>query len=357
MSRSRGAASATLVVVCAVIVGACTTRDGTVGSSAAKSATSATSSGTPPAIQSVQSWCARLPRAANAALPTVSVRSDWFQVYQVAGGVYALVEPNQWQEVISYLIVGAKQALLFDTGLGLVPIRPVVEQLTTLPITVINSHTHYDHVGGNAEFDHVLAMDIPYTRANMAGFPHAALATEVEAAAFCHGAPAELDTATFHTRAWKSSGVVKNGDVIDLGGRAIEVLHVPGHTPDAVALVDRANKLLFTGDTYYDGPIWLYLPETSLDDYEASMTKLVALARSVTTLLPAHNTAHVSPSRLATALGAFKKLRTGSVTGREESGQRMIFEIDSVTFLTSKALLDKKTGDRSRDSSGLTTRP
>jgi glyoxylase-like metal-dependent hydrolase (beta-lactamase superfamily II) len=302
-------------------------------------------------------WCAQVPRKANAALERVEVSTDWFTVYRVADGVFALAEPNQFQETISYLIVGSKRALMFDTGLGLVPIRPVAEQLTKLPIDVVNSHTHYDHVGGNAEFDRVLAMDLPYTKANARGFLHSALAGEVAPASFCHGAPTGLDTAAFHTRAWTASRTVADGDTVDLGGRVIEILHVPGHTPDAIALLDRANGLLWTGDTYYDAPIWLYVPETDLDTYERSIARLAALAPSVKRLLPAHNTASADPAHLALARDAIRRVRTGGVNGEEQPGSQVIFRFGEFAILTSKALLAGGRGDAARGGSGLVVRP
>src|ERR1700675_1155537 len=97
-------------------------------------------------------WCRQLPRPEYKALERVPVRSAWFEVYRIRPGVFALYEPHQAEEVISYLIVGSRKALLFDTGMGISSIRAVVRQLTRLPITVLNSHTHYDHVGGNREF-------------------------------------------------------------------------------------------------------------------------------------------------------------------------------------------------------------
>ena len=109
------------------------------------------------AAQPTKAWCAKLPRPANAALESVPVKSDWFVVYRAADGVFAIVEPYQWQEAISYLIVGSTRAMLFDTGIGVAPIRPVVESLTSLPVTVLNSHTHFDHVGGNWEFADIAA--------------------------------------------------------------------------------------------------------------------------------------------------------------------------------------------------------
>jgi glyoxylase-like metal-dependent hydrolase (beta-lactamase superfamily II) len=246
---------------------------------------------------------------------------------------------------------------MFDTGLGLVPIRPVIEQLTSLPVEVINSHTHYDHVGGNAEFDRILAMDTPYTHANAAGFAHADLAGEVAPSFLCGAAPAGADIADFHTRPWHPSRFVADGEQIDLGGRKVEVLRVPGHTPDAVALIDRTHGYLWTGDTYYDATIWLYVPETDLDDYERSLGKLVALAPGLTKLFPGHNTATADPAQLAKAADAIARVRARAVSGAEESGNRLVFHFDRFNILVSKPALEGRKGDKTRGGSGLTTWP
>ncbi len=315
--------------------------------------------GNPPlAAQSAPApnWCDLIPRSTNRAFERIPV-SDWFDVYRVQEGVYALVEANQFQEAISYLIVGSRRVLLFDTGIGLVPIRPVVEQLTHLPVEVLNSHTHYDHVGGNAEFDAIMATDLPYTRANERGFPHSALAGEVAPESFCHGAPAGADTAAFRTRRWMPSRIIADGDTIDLGGTVLEVLQVPGHTPDAVALLDRARGLLWTGDTYYDGPIWLYVPETDLDAYEQSIARLAALVPRLHRLLPAHNTVSADPSHLVLARDAIRRVRAGAVQGEVLSENRVEFRFGEFGILTSRQLLERKTGDQTVGGSGLTTWP
>ena len=302
-------------------------------------------------------WCNQLPRDANLLFERVDVETDWFQVHRVEEGVFALIEPNQFQEAISYLVVGAERAVLFDTGLGMSPIRPVVEQLTSLPIMVLNSHTHFDHVGGNAEFDHILAFDSPYTRANQRGFPHSELAGEVAPEAFCDGTPDGLDTGSYHTRHWSPTGTVSDGDSLDLGGRVLEVLHVPGHTPDALALIDRENGLLWTGDTYYDATIWIYVPETDLDSYQSSLDRLAALAPSVKRLLPAHNTVFADPANLIEASRVIRGVRSGKISGEEQSNHRVVFRFQNFSFLTSRPLLEGKKGDQSAGGSGLTTWP
>src|SRR5215472_11122879 len=81
-------------------------------------------------------WCRQLPRPGYKSLNRVPVHSDWFEVYRVRPGVFAIYEPHQYEEVISYLIVGTKRALLFDSGLGVGDMRALVTQLTQLPITV-----------------------------------------------------------------------------------------------------------------------------------------------------------------------------------------------------------------------------
>lgn len=313
--------------------------------------------GQPLAASGTVRWCDAIPRPANSALPLADVASDWFDVRKVEAGVYAILEPNQFQEVVSYLIVGTTKALLFDTGLGMVPIRPVVERLTALPVEVLNSHTHYDHTGGNAEFDRILALDTSYTRANMAGFPHAELAGEVAPESFCHGPPAALDTAAWRTRGWSPARTVTGGDTVDLGGLVLEILQVPGHTPDAVALLDRDRGLLWTGDSYYEGTLWLYVPETDLDAYDSSMTRLAALAPSLKRLLPAHNTATADPARLSQALAAVRQVRAGGIKGEEQPDGRVVFPFDGFSVLTSRSLLEGRAGDRGRGGSGLTTWP
>ncbi|MGI9219651.1 MAG: MBL fold metallo-hydrolase [Woeseiaceae bacterium] len=299
--------------------------------------------------------CEGLPRAENTALPRSAASDDWFQVYEPANGVFSIIEPYQFQETISHLIVGDERAILFDTGLGLLPIRPVVERITDLPVTVLNSHTHYDHVGGNAEFSSILAIDTDYTHANMAGFEHARVAADIVPEAFCDGPPAGADLESFHTRAWKATKYVEDGEILDLGGRRLEVLHVPGHTPDATALLDAENGLLFTGDTFYNAELWLFVPETDLDAYDRAISRLADIEPNVNYLLGAHVSARVDADRLSKVRDAFRTLRSSKTSHTEEADGRLIFTIDDIEFVTSQPVLDGRQADTSKGNSGLDT--
>ncbi len=286
----------------------------------------------PAAAQTTPDWCRALPRPEYKALERVPVSDPWFEVYKTAPGVFAIYEPHQWEETISYLIVGGKSALLFDTGMGISDIKKVTAELTRLPVIVLNSHTHADHVGGNWEFDTVRGMDTDFTRHRAQGSRDAAQA-EIGAGQICGSQPKGFDPKTYVTRPWKISAYVHDGERFDLGGRSIEVIATPGHTPDAISLIDRANGLLFTGDTYYPAPIFLFEPETDLAAYAASVHRLAALAPHVKKVLGAHNVPVEPPSVLPQLAAAFDKVRAGKVTAVPDSPGHVAYKVDGFTFL------------------------
>ncbi len=286
-----------------------------------------------------QSWCSTPPRVWWASVERVPVRDAWFRVHRVGPGVLAIYEPGNYQEVISYLITGTRRALLFDTGMGMSRIADVVRELTPLPVTVVNSHTHHDHVGGNAEFGRVLAMNTAFTRRSAKGATHATVADEVAVGAVCTSAlPAAFDTAQYHIRPFRTTGVVRDGSTIDLGGRVLEVLHVPGHTPDAIALVDRAAGALFTGDTFYAGPIYLFSPGTDLAAYGRSVDRLAALVPSLKVLHPAHNTGRVDPTVLLKVRDTFQAARAGRLPFVERANGVVKFEGEGFSFLMRRGI-------------------
>ena len=271
-------------------------------------------------------WCKGLPRAAYSQLERVPTMDRWFEVYKIRAGVFAIYEPHQLEEVISYLIVGADRALLFDTGMGISNIQAVVAGLTKLPVSVLNSHTHNDHVGDNWRFSDVYGMDTGFTRANARGSKEDAQA-ELAPDEICGSLPAGFDAKAYATRPFHISHWLHDGDQIDLGGRALKVIGTPGHTPDSIALLDEKNGLLFTGDRFYEGPIYLYRPETDLGAYLASVQKLAALLPRLQLLLPAHNVPVASPSILPKVVSAMQQVRRGEVKPIAKDGKHeYVFE-------------------------------
>jgi glyoxylase-like metal-dependent hydrolase (beta-lactamase superfamily II) len=269
-----------------------------------------------------QEWCRELPRPQYKALERVGVRSDWFEVYRIRPKVYALYEPHQFEEVISYLIVGDHQALLFDTGLGVASIRDVVAQLTKLPVTVLNSHTHFDHTGGNAEFSDILSEDSSFSHKNAEGQSNIYSRDALMPERVCGTLPPGVRPEAYAIRPWHLTRTIKDGERIDIGGRELEVLFTPGHTPDSLSLLDRRNGLLFTGDTFYPGPIYLFTPETDFAAYVHSVARLAQLAPTLQLLLPAHNVPVATPDSLLRLDDAVKKVQSGSAKFVVTEGHR-----------------------------------
>ncbi len=266
-------------------------------------------------------WCRQLPRPQYKTLERVKVNDDWFEVYRIHAGVFAIYEPKQFEEVISYLIVGSKRALLFDTGLGVGRISEVVRQLTKLPITVLNSHTHFDHTGGNAEFQDILGMDTDYTRRSAEGGLDPFARDLLEPERLC-GTPPKGVHGPAPTRAFHITRFIHDGEPIDLGGRVLEVVATPGHTPDSLCLADRTNGLLFTGDTFYLGPIYLFMEETDFEAYAKSVQRLAALAPALDLVLTAHNVPAAQPEQLTKLAEAVRKIRAGEAVAKTVEGRR-----------------------------------
>lgn len=277
-------------------------------------------------------WCKALPRPEYKALQRVPVSDPWFEVYKVAPGTFAIYEPHQAEEIISYLILGTKQAVLFDTGMGISSISKVTKQLTGKPVVVLNSHTHNDHVGGNWEFPYVFAMDTDFTRKNALG-SRADAQAEIAPGQICGKLPAGFNPKAYETRRWKPFHFVHDGFKINLGARTVEIVATPGHTPDSIALIDRANGLLFTGDTYYPAPIWLYRPETDMDAYVASVKRLAALAPKVKMVLGAHNIPVADPDVLPKLVDAIMAVRSGKGDVKAEGGGKAIHTFQGFKFL------------------------
>ena len=202
---------------------------------------------------------------------------DYWAVQNIDANTYALGEPRYYQANYSYLIVGGQRALLFDAGSRTRDITGVVANLTHLPVTVMPSHLHFDHTGGIAPFTSVAMIDLPDTRADVTNGSFTP--SRYEYLGMLDG----LVPPTFSVTEW-----FKPGTTIDLGGRVLRILHVPGHTHSSVALYDAATHQLFAGDFIYPTTLYAFLPGASLAEYRTTTRELLATLPADTKIWTAH---------------------------------------------------------------------
>lgn len=201
-----------------------------------------------------------------------TVMGRW-RVEPIAPGTWALGEPADEPDNYEYLLIGQRRALLIDAGMTGQPMTPVLARLTSLPVTVIPTHLHWDHTNGINNFASIALIDLPDTR----GFTHGNVATP---GGYRYAHPGNFQ---FAVSEW-----VKPGQAIDLGGRSVTVLSTPGHTSTSASMLDSATHALFTGDFIYPTSQWLFMPDSSLSAYRATADHLLATLPAATRLYGAH---------------------------------------------------------------------
>lgn len=251
------------------------------------------------------------------AFPAIGTESRWFTVWQTAPNVKAIFEPHHFQKVISYLIEGETGALLFDSGMGIGNMKALVESLTDKPITLVCSHGHFDHVGGAWQFDGAHMLCMPDSVAAAAeGFSLPEDDENRSLAAFSIVGTLWFDPKTFCVKPYKVIPA-EEGEVFDLGGRRLRVVAAPGHSDDGMMLADDDNRLLFTGDTVYPGPLYAHLSgEHGAEVYRRTLERLAPEFGSYT-LLCSHNAPVMEGTALAEIAEAFSAVERGSVPGYE----------------------------------------
>lgn len=181
-----------------------------------------------------------------------------YDIEKISRGPYDIWKIYERHEATMYLVCGSQRACLIDTGYGLMDLKELVRKLTKLPVFVINTHGHVDHVLGNHWFDKVLMhpADQGLYREIADGYADMLAQDWVKQSygEFTEG----LDPSTVR---FPRAEDIRGGDVIDLGGKRLEVVELPGHTAGSIMLLDRDEKLCFSGDAIIEH-LWMFLEES-----------------------------------------------------------------------------------------------
>ena len=190
-----------------------------------------------------------------------------------------------------FLIVGQQKALLFDAGAEKIDLLALVRQVTDLPITLVQSHSDGDHTAAMGQFEQ----------------------------AYLH--PAETERLKErYTGTLPVLLPAEDGDVFDLGGVQLEVVHNPGHTPGSISLLDREARILYSGDTVSYGPVFLFGSGRDPQDYAASLEKLWNLREAYDQVYPCHNDCPVAPEVAQELLACVRGILDGSIQGQKPDG-------------------------------------
>ena len=220
------------------------------------------------------------------------------------------INENTWrieeEGVRFFLLAGENKALLIDSGMQVQNAKEIAKSLVKLPIELLNTHGDRDHVGSNDEFDSFYMN------------------------------PAEASN-YYNTN--KKTGTiipVSDGDIIDIGGRELEIITLPGHTPGSIAVLDRNNKVLISGDPVQDGNIFMFGVQREMHAYLLSLEKLEKYKDRFDTIYPSHGTFPVGPELIDALHEGAVRVLNGEVEGYEAEifGTKIKkYDVGAATFL------------------------
>ena len=225
------------------------------------------------------------------------IAESWFERTIISDDISLITEPhvvpllrcNIWH------IKGRDCDLMVDTGLGVQSLSKFAAEFLDKPVTAVATHVHIDHIGCHHEFGTCLVHKAehaglvnPQRATSLSGpdFDPMDIATlllppiegyEISGPMITALPYAGYDLSAFTTKGAPNATIISDGDMIDIGNRVFEVLHLPGHSPGGIGLWEKATCTLFSGDAIYDGPLLDNLHHSEIDQYVATFERLQKL--------------------------------------------------------------------------------
>lgn len=246
----------------------------------------------------------------------MKVSTEWFEVREVGDATWALSDRGS---DTMYLVAGQERCLLVDTGWGVGDLAGLVATLSPLPLMVVNTHGHPDHTFGNGQFAQVYVhmADEAVVRAMPSAGPREWIAENI----LPKPLPADFSLDTWAVAGAGSLVSIQDGHIFDLGGKTLQVIAVPGHTPGSICLLDRQTRVLFTGDSVLAGTVWLHLSESlPLRLFHENLRRLQD-CKAFDAILPGHADLQTLPlprTVLDDLVAGIERILTGELVGREE---------------------------------------
>ena len=207
----------------------------------------------------------------------ITMIDDWYEIQNVSDGVSLIREKYvaNWLRCNIWHVRGKNFDLLIDTGMGLRPLKKEIATLSGNPIKVVSTHCHFDHIGGAHEFDcrlgHKREKEI---HANPDQHNTGDWNAFIRAETFSRLPNDGFLVENYSVKAAPLTGYLDEGDVLDLGNRVFQILHLPGHSPGSIALYESKSGCLFSGDVVYDGDLFDTLYHSDPKVYRESLSRL-----------------------------------------------------------------------------------
>ena len=228
---------------------------------------------------------------------------------KIADDLYEITETGS---IHCYVILGADRALVFDIGYGYEDIHDLIREITNLPIMLAVSHGDPDHALGSRWFSDVWVHPLDCGKMLMNDNDHIKTASINYRVNKLPELKDEFNIEAFIERSFEDTKIhfLTDGDVIDLGGTKLEVIHTPGHSYGHIMLLDSQKGRLFSGDQLTRHNVWYFLSADEQAPFAqsvSSMKKLLGRRDEIKEIYPAHNVYPLTVEAITDQIACFEK--------------------------------------------------